>query len=63
MAGIANNGLVDLAKYWKNGISMNFSNDFSQAFANAIFVSDTDAYVAGGGSDGTLNSTIVTWLS
>src|SRR5579862_853343 len=47
VAGVENNGLFDVAKYWKNGIPVNLSDGNSQACANSIVVSDSDVYVAG----------------
>jgi hypothetical protein len=47
VAGVENNGLFDVAKYWKNGIPVNLSDGYSQACANSIVVSDSDVYVAG----------------
>src|SRR5579862_393360 len=47
VAGVENNGLFDVAKYWKNGILVNLSDGNSQACANSIVVSDSDVYVAG----------------
>src|ERR1017187_3829195 len=47
VAGVENNGLFDIAKYWKNGIPVNLSDGYYQASANSIIVSGSDVYVAG----------------
>jgi len=46
VAGVENNGLFDIAKYWKNGIPVNLSDGFYQG-ANSIVVSGSDVYVVG----------------
>ena len=47
VAGVENNGVFDVAKYWKNGIPVDLSDGSSQASANSIVVSGSDVYVAG----------------
>jgi hypothetical protein len=48
VAGIEGNGTQDVAKYWKNGVSVDLTDGTQRGFANSIYVSGTDVYVAGG---------------
>src|SRR5260370_38152401 len=48
VAGIESNGTNDVAKYWKNGVSVELTDGTHQGFVNSIFVDGTDLYVAGG---------------
>ncbi len=48
VAGFENNGTNNVVKVWKNGIAATLTDGSTGAYANSVFVSDTNVYIAGG---------------
>ncbi len=47
VAGTEVKGTINVAKYWKNGVSVDLTDGRNSAFAYSIVVSGNDVYVAG----------------
>jgi hypothetical protein len=60
VAGYEYNGVINIAKVWKNGIAIPLTTGPLDSYASSVYVSGSNVYVAGSTYNG-VNGIATTW--